>query len=155
MDRICDEKGIDTIEMGCTMAVAMDGGVLNWGDSKAGIELLKKVGSSDAMGRIIGNGADFAGQAFGVDRIPTVKGQGLPAYDPRSVRVSALPTLPLPWAVTILPVTQLLPTSLRLVVMLILSPRKARSNFPRTSRLLPQPSTPRPLPVCSFRCSGY
>ncbi|TIH19987.1 aldehyde ferredoxin oxidoreductase [Marinifilum sp. JC120] len=86
MDRICDEKGIDTIEMGCTMAVAMDGGVLNWGDSKAGIELLKKIGSSDAMGRIIGNGADFAGQAFGVDRIPTVKGQGLPAYDPRSVK---------------------------------------------------------------------
>ena len=86
MDRICDEKGIDTIEMGCTMAVAMDGGILEWGDSKAGIDLLKKVGSADAMGRIIGNGADFAGQAFGVDRIPTVKGQGLPAYDPRSVK---------------------------------------------------------------------
>lgn len=86
MDRICDEKGIDTIEMGCTMAVAMDGGVLPWGDGKAGIELLKKVGSSDPMGRIIGNGTDFAGQAFGVDRLPTVKGQGLPAYDPRSVK---------------------------------------------------------------------
>ncbi|WP_027722445.1 aldehyde ferredoxin oxidoreductase family protein [Maridesulfovibrio zosterae] len=86
MDRICDEKGIDTIEMGCAMAVAMDGGVLEWGDSKGGIELLKKVGSSDPIGRIIGNGADFTGQAFGVDRIPTVKGQGLPAYDPRSVK---------------------------------------------------------------------
>ncbi|WP_432736589.1 aldehyde ferredoxin oxidoreductase family protein [Maridesulfovibrio sp. FT414] len=86
MDRICDEKGVDTIEMGCTMAVAMDGGVIPWGDGKAGIELLKKIGSSDPMGRIIGNGTEMAGRAFGVDRIPTVKGQGLPAYDPRSVK---------------------------------------------------------------------
>jgi aldehyde:ferredoxin oxidoreductase len=86
MDRICDEKGVDTIEMGCTIGVAMDGGILPWGDSKGAIELLKKIGSDDPMGRIIGNGTDFAGQAFGVDRLPTVKGQSLPAYDPRSVK---------------------------------------------------------------------
>ncbi|WP_291327791.1 aldehyde ferredoxin oxidoreductase family protein [Desulfovibrio sp. UCD-KL4C] len=86
MDRVCDEKGIDTIEMGCTMAVAMDGGILEWGDGDAALALLKKVGSTDPMGRIIGNGTVFAGKAFGVDRIPTVKGQALPAYDPRSVK---------------------------------------------------------------------
>lgn len=86
MDRICDEKGVDTIEMGCAMGVAMDGGILPWGDSKGAIKLLQKVGSDDPMGRILGNGTDFAGQAFGVDRLPTVKGQSLPAYDPRSVK---------------------------------------------------------------------
>ncbi|WP_319585067.1 aldehyde ferredoxin oxidoreductase C-terminal domain-containing protein [uncultured Pseudodesulfovibrio sp.] len=86
MDRICDEKGMDTIEIGNTIAVAMDGGIIPWGDGKAAIELLKKVGTNDPLGMIIGNGVDFAGGAFGVDRLPTVKGQSMPAYDPRAVK---------------------------------------------------------------------
>ncbi|NDV20021.1 aldehyde ferredoxin oxidoreductase [Pseudodesulfovibrio sp. JC047] len=86
MDRICDEKGMDTIEAGNTIAVAMDGGIIPWGDGKAAIELLKKVGTDDPMGMIIGNGVQFAGGAFGVDRLPTVKRQSMPAYDPRAVK---------------------------------------------------------------------
>ncbi len=86
LDRLCDDFGLDTIETGCTMAVAMDGGLLPWGDGKAAIELLKKVGTGDPLGKIIGNGAVFTGQALGVDRIPVVKGQSLPAYDPRSTK---------------------------------------------------------------------
>ena len=34
MDRTCDEVGMDTIELANTMAMAMEGGVLAWGDSK-------------------------------------------------------------------------------------------------------------------------
>ena len=86
MDRICDEKGMDTIEIGNTIAVAMDGGIIPWGDGKAAIELLKKVGSDDPMGMIIGNGVGFAGGAFGVERLPIVKNQSMPAYDPRAVK---------------------------------------------------------------------
>ncbi len=86
LDRLCDEKGIDTIEAGNTIAVAMDGGILPWGDGKAAYELLSKVGTKDPMGMILGNGVDFAGGAFGVDRLPTVKGQSMPAYDPRAVK---------------------------------------------------------------------
>ncbi len=89
MDRICDDKGMDTIEAGNTIAVAMDGGIIPWGDGKAAIELLKKVGTNDPMGMIIGNGVEFAGGAFGVDRLPTVKRQSMPAYDPRAVKVLA------------------------------------------------------------------
>ncbi|WP_054648316.1 aldehyde ferredoxin oxidoreductase N-terminal domain-containing protein, partial [Salidesulfovibrio brasiliensis] len=66
MDRICDEKGIDTIEMGNTIAIAMEGGIIPWGDGAAAIELLNKVGTGDHLGRIIANGVDFAGGAFGV-----------------------------------------------------------------------------------------
>ncbi|QGY40972.1 aldehyde ferredoxin oxidoreductase [Pseudodesulfovibrio cashew] len=86
MDRICDEKGMDTIEIGNTIAIAMDGGIIPWGDGKAAIELLKKVGSDDPMGMIIGNGVTFAGGAFGVERLPVVKNQSMPAYDPRAVK---------------------------------------------------------------------
>jgi len=86
MDRICDDKGMDTIEIGNTIAIAMDGGIIPWGDGKAAIELLKKVGSDDPMGMIIGNGVTFAGGAFGVERLPVVKNQSMPAYDPRAVK---------------------------------------------------------------------
>ncbi|QJB57981.1 aldehyde ferredoxin oxidoreductase C-terminal domain-containing protein [Pseudodesulfovibrio sp. zrk46] len=86
LDRLCDEKGMDTIEIGNTIAIAMDGGIIPWGDGKAAIELLKKVGTGDPMGMIIGNGVGFAGNAFGVDRLPIVKNQSMPAYDPRAVK---------------------------------------------------------------------
>jgi len=86
MDRLCDDFGVDTIETGVTIGVAMEGGLIPWGDSKAAIELLKKVGNGDPMGKIIGNGAAFTGQALGVDRVPVVKKQALPAYDPRAVK---------------------------------------------------------------------
>ena len=86
IDRLCDEKGVDTIEIGNTIAIAMDGGIIPWGDGKAAIELVKKIGSGDPMGMIIGNGVTFAGGAFGVDRLPVVKNQSMPAYDPRAVK---------------------------------------------------------------------
>jgi aldehyde:ferredoxin oxidoreductase len=86
MDRTCDEVGMDTIEMANTMAMAMEAGVLNWGDGKGVIAELSKVGTTDPLGRIYGNGTGFTAQAFGVDRVPTVKNQALPAYDPRAVK---------------------------------------------------------------------
>jgi aldehyde:ferredoxin oxidoreductase len=86
MDRLCDEAGMDTIEMANTMAMAMEAGVVPWGDSKGVIELLKKVGTADPLGRILGNGTVFTAQAFGVDRVPVVKKQALPAYDPRTIK---------------------------------------------------------------------
>lgn len=86
MDRLCDDIGVDTIEMGVAIGLAMEGGLIPWGDGKAAIDLLKKVGSADPTGRIIGNGAAYTGQAFGLDRVPVVKRQALPAYDPRAVK---------------------------------------------------------------------
>jgi len=84
LDRICDDLGLDTIEMGVTLGVLMEGGIIPWGDGPAAIRMLKKVGTSDPWGLIIGNGSAFTGQALGVTRIPAVKRQGLPAYDPRA-----------------------------------------------------------------------
>ena len=86
LDRLCDDKGMDSIEMGNTIAIAMDGGIIPWGDGEAAYDLLSKVGTGDPMGMIMGNGVDFAGGAFGVGRLPTVKGQSMPAYDPRAVK---------------------------------------------------------------------
>jgi aldehyde:ferredoxin oxidoreductase len=84
--RICNDVGLDTIEAGCTLAVAMEGGLLKFGDGKRAIELLKEVGRGTPLGRLLGQGCVFAAQAFGVSRIPAVKGQGMPAYEPRAVK---------------------------------------------------------------------
>ncbi len=86
MDRLYDDYGLDTIEMGVTIAVAMEARVGEFGDAQAAIELIKEVGKGTPLGRILGNGAAVAGQVFGVARVPVVKRQGLPAYDPRSIK---------------------------------------------------------------------
>jgi aldehyde:ferredoxin oxidoreductase len=47
---------------------------------------MKEVGQGTPLGRILGSGAAVTGRAFGVERVPVVKGQALPAYDPRAVQ---------------------------------------------------------------------
>lgn len=86
MDRLDDDYGLDTIEMGATLAVAMEAGLVTFGDADGAIGLLKEVGKGSPLGRILGNGAAVTGKVFGVERVPVVKGQALPAYDPRAVQ---------------------------------------------------------------------
>ena len=86
LDRLDDDFGLDTIEMGAAIAVAMEAGIAEFGDGKAAINLVKEVGKGTPLGRILGNGAKVAGQVFGVERVPVVKGQAMPAYDPRAVQ---------------------------------------------------------------------
>ena len=86
IDRLCDDTGLDTIEIGCAVAVAMDGGLIEFGDTKGAYKLVEEVKNGTALGRIIGSGAAVTGQAFGVDRVPVVKKQSMPAYDPRAVK---------------------------------------------------------------------
>jgi aldehyde:ferredoxin oxidoreductase len=86
MDRLCDDYGLDTIDTGVALGMAMEGGLIPWGDGEACIDLLKQVPQGTGFGKILGNGAAFTGDALGVDRIPVVKRQALPAYDPRSVK---------------------------------------------------------------------
>jgi aldehyde:ferredoxin oxidoreductase len=85
MDFLDDNYGLDTIEMGATIGVAMEAGLIKFGDSDGAIKLIEEVGKGTHLGRILGNGTAFTGKAFGVERVPVVKGQALPAYDPRAV----------------------------------------------------------------------
>lgn len=86
LDRLDDDYGLDTIEMGATVAVAMEAGVANFGDAQAAINLVHEVGKGTPLGRILGNGAALTGKVFGVERVPVVKNQAMPAYDPRGVQ---------------------------------------------------------------------
>ena len=86
LDRLDDDYGLDTIEMGATIGVAMEAGVAEFGDAEAAIKLVKEVGQGTPLGRILGSGAAVTGKVFGVERVPVVKGQSMPAYDPRGVQ---------------------------------------------------------------------
>ena len=86
-DSIMDDIGIDSIETAVMFGVAMEAGILSFGDSKEMLRILRdEIGKGTPLGRILGGGAGSVGKAYGVTRVPVVKNQGIPAYDPRSVK---------------------------------------------------------------------
>jgi len=85
-DYQCDDIGMDAIETGCIIGVCMEGGKLEWGDVSGVNALFDEMRSGTEFGRIMGAGTATVGKYLGVKRIPVVKGQGIPAYDPRGFR---------------------------------------------------------------------
>jgi aldehyde:ferredoxin oxidoreductase len=86
MVHLCNAYGLDTIETGVSIAVAMEGGAAKFGDAQGAIQMIHEMGQGTPLGRILGGGTEFVGKAYGVTRVPAVKGQGMPAYEPRAVR---------------------------------------------------------------------
>jgi len=85
-DHLLDDIGVDSIETAVAMGVAMEAGIIPFGDGPGALKLLKEIGEGTPMGRILGSGAGAVGKAYGVSRVPVVKNQGLSAYDPRPVK---------------------------------------------------------------------
>ena len=87
MDSIMDDIGIDSIETAVAFGVAMEAGVLDFGDSDEMIRIMtEEIAKGTALGRVIGNGAGSVGRTYAVTRVPVVKNQAIPAYDPRSIK---------------------------------------------------------------------
>ena len=86
VDRLCDDLGLDTMEVGAALGVAMEGGMIPWGDGAAVRGLLGKLLDGDPNAALIANGCADTGEALGVTRIPAVKRQGMAAYDPRVLK---------------------------------------------------------------------
>lgn len=90
LDFLCDDIGIDTMNTGVAVAVAMDAGYKPFGDAAAAIEMVEEVAKGTELGKVIGNGPDAVGKHFNHDRVPTVKGQSIAAYDPRAIQGMAV-----------------------------------------------------------------
>ncbi len=90
LDFLCDDIGLDTMNTGVAIAVAMDAGYKSFGDAAAAIEMVEEVAQGTALGKIIGSGPNAVGKHFGNDRVPTVKGQSIAAYDPRAIQGMAV-----------------------------------------------------------------
>lgn len=86
-DSLMDDLGLDSIEIPVAFGVAMEAGVLKFGDGAELCRILKEeVAKGTPLGRVIGNGAGSVGMTFGVTRVPVVKNQAIPAYDPRAIK---------------------------------------------------------------------
>lgn len=86
LNYMCNDFGLDTIETGAALGVAIEAGLIQFGDTEGIVSLLKQVGEGTVLGRVIGNGAVTAGRVLGIRRVPVVLGQAMPGYDPRSLK---------------------------------------------------------------------
>ncbi|HET6418903.1 MAG TPA: aldehyde ferredoxin oxidoreductase C-terminal domain-containing protein [Geobacteraceae bacterium] len=86
-DWAMDDVGIDSIEGAVLINEAMEANILPWGDGKEAFRLIdEEIRKGTPLGRILGNGTESVGKTYGLSRIPVVKGQAIPAYDPRAVK---------------------------------------------------------------------
>jgi len=91
MDRRCDDLGLDTIEMGNAFGVAMEAGVLPWGDWQGVLRIFdEEIARGTPLGRTLGNGTEHVARAYGIERVPAIKGQGLPAWEPRTLKAMGI-----------------------------------------------------------------
>ncbi|MBI5348432.1 MAG: aldehyde ferredoxin oxidoreductase family protein [Chloroflexi bacterium] len=93
---MCNDFGFDTIEMGNVLSVFMEAsqkkytngtGTLTWGDVTSMVETVRKIAQREGVGDMLAEGAERAAKKFGHAEIAmTVKGQSIPAYDPRGLK---------------------------------------------------------------------
>ena len=86
LDDLCNQVGVDAIETGAAIGVAMEAGVIAFGDADGAKDLVRQIGRGTWLGRILGNGVVVTGKVLGVRRVPAIKGQAIAAYDPRALK---------------------------------------------------------------------
>ncbi|MCH7708728.1 MAG: aldehyde ferredoxin oxidoreductase [Myxococcales bacterium] len=96
LDRLCDEIGLDTIETGAAIAILMDSGGMEWGDAEGAKKLMHEIPEGTELGKAIGNGAVAIGKRQKHARVPVVKGQAVPAWDPRPLKATGITYLTSP-----------------------------------------------------------
>jgi aldehyde:ferredoxin oxidoreductase len=86
LNYMCNDFGLDTIETGAALGVAIEAGLARFGDFASIRALLTQIGEGTVLGRVIGNGAVTTGRVLGIRRVPAVLGQAMPGYDPRTLK---------------------------------------------------------------------
>ncbi|MEF8836806.1 MAG: aldehyde ferredoxin oxidoreductase family protein [Candidatus Bipolaricaulota bacterium] len=95
---LCNEYGLDTISAGSTIASSMEmseRGLVDWdlsfGDSKEVTNLVKKIANRSGIGDDLAEGSARLAEEYGHPELSmSVKGQELPAYDPRGAQGQGL-----------------------------------------------------------------
>ncbi len=93
---LCNDFGMDAIEIGHPLSIWMEAsekgytngdGKLNWGDPDGMTRAAEMIAKREGLGNIMAEGADAIAKHFGHPELAmTVKGQGIPAYDPRGIK---------------------------------------------------------------------
>ena len=86
LNRYCNDYGVDTMDVGGAVGVAMEAGIASFGDEEAALDMVEQIGKGTILGRLLGNGSTMTGKVLGITRIPASKGQNMSAYDPRALK---------------------------------------------------------------------
>jgi len=92
---LCNDNGMDTIELGNVISMAMEAtekGILaeglSWSETDRMVQLAGEIAkAASPLGRTLGRGAAGAAAELGCPELAmAVKGQAIPAYDPRGIK---------------------------------------------------------------------
>ncbi|MGE5253499.1 MAG: aldehyde ferredoxin oxidoreductase family protein [Planctomycetaceae bacterium] len=105
-NEICNRLGIDTISAGASIAFAMEAyekGILTkkdtgelellWGRGDVMVKMAEKIGKRQGLGKLLGEGVRIAAEKLGKNSVEfstDVKGQEMPAHDPRCFNAGAV-----------------------------------------------------------------
>jgi aldehyde:ferredoxin oxidoreductase len=105
-NEICNRYGMDTISTGATIAFAMEAyekGILTkkdtgelellWGRGDVMVKMVEKIAKREGLGQLLGEGVRTAAEKLGknsVEFTTDVKGQEMPAHDPRCFNAGAV-----------------------------------------------------------------
>ena len=105
-NEICNRLGMDTISAGAAIAFAMEAyekGVITkkdtgelellWGRGDVMVKMAEKIGKREGLGQLLGEGVRIAAEKLGRNAVEFsihVKGQEMPAHDPRCFNAGAV-----------------------------------------------------------------
>ncbi len=96
----CNDMGMDAIEIGHPLSIWMEAsqrgytngdGSIEWGDGAKMVETAMLIAKREGIGAVMAEGANATAEHFGHRELAmTVKGMGIPAYDPRGIKAMGL-----------------------------------------------------------------
>jgi len=86
LNYLCNDVGVDTVELGVALGLLMDEGLIEFGDGSRVEQLVQGIARKEMLSVLLASGCVVTGKVFGIERIPEAKGQGLPAHEPRAVK---------------------------------------------------------------------
>jgi len=90
LNYVANDLGVDTIELGATLAVLMEAGLGKFGDVKFMTDCLVEIRKGTEKGRLWAQGTARVGEHYKVSRVPVIKKQAISAYDPRVVEATGI-----------------------------------------------------------------
>ncbi len=90
LNAVANDLGIDTIEIGAMLAVLMEAGEAEFGDTAFMAAALDDIRAGNDRGRFLAQGTARVGEHVNAARIPVIKKQAISAYDPRVIEVTGV-----------------------------------------------------------------
>jgi aldehyde:ferredoxin oxidoreductase len=90
MNHIANDLGVDTIELGATLAVLMEAGLGQFGDVAFMADCMAEMRRGSEQGRLWAQGTARVGEHYKVRRVPVIKKQAISAYDPRVIEATGV-----------------------------------------------------------------